>query len=111
MRFISILFCSLILLSLVAAIPALRADDRDEKTDTIIFAVQKELEPTGRIFVKPVVIIHQGKYLQPTYTEADTGDTSLTPEFVAGYYSPGQKYRLLFGGGQAGTVAIKDTAS
>ena len=52
----------------------------------------------------PIVIIDKGKYINPP---PGTASAARLQRFANTYYRPGQKYRLLFGGGEAGSVRIK----
>lgn len=58
--------------------------------------------------IYPIVILDRGNYTPPpSYSPYDNApvDSQLAP-FIATYYRPGQTYRLLFGGGEVGTVTI-----
>jgi hypothetical protein len=52
--------------------------------------------------IEPLVGIIDGRYLEPP-----AGESELFSQFVSRYYHVGQKYRVLFGGGDAGTLTIK----
>ncbi len=67
----------------------------------ILFAVSQN---NSRSFIDPIVIIKDGKYTHPPAGDAST---SQLTRFANTYYREGQQYRLLFGGGEAGTVTIK----
>ncbi len=68
---------------------------------TILFAVSQN---NSRSFIDPIVIIKDGKYTRPP-----SGDAAMPQlaRFANTYYREGQTYRLLFGGGEAGTITIK----
>ena len=51
----------------------------------------------------PVVIVSNGKF-QPPFPESDERAQNA---FAKNYFGPGQKYRVTFGGGDAGEVTIK----
>ena len=52
--------------------------------------------------IEPLVGIIEGRYLEPPSAESDQ-----FAAFAARYYRAGQKYRLLFGGGDAGALTVK----
>ena len=52
--------------------------------------------------IEPLVGIIEGRYLEPPSAESEQ-----FAAFAARYYRTGQKYRLLFGGGDAGTATVK----
>jgi hypothetical protein len=56
----------------------------------------------GSSHIEPLVGIIEGRYLEPPSAESEQ-----FAAFAARYYKVGQKYRLLFGGGDAGTATVK----
>ena len=52
--------------------------------------------------IAPLVGVIEGRLIEPPSAESETFS-----EFASRYYRAGQKYRLLFGGGEAGTVTVK----
>jgi hypothetical protein len=52
--------------------------------------------------IEPLVGIIEGRYLEPPAAESDQ-----FAAFASRYYRAGQKYRLLFGGGDAGAATVK----
>jgi hypothetical protein len=52
--------------------------------------------------IEPLVGIIEGRYLEPPAAESEQ-----FAAFAARYYHTGQKYRLLFGGGDAGALMVK----
>jgi hypothetical protein len=52
--------------------------------------------------IEPLVGIIEGRYLEPPSAESEQ-----FAAFASRYYRVGQKYRLLFGGGDAGTATVK----
>lgn len=52
--------------------------------------------------IEPLVGIIEGRYLEPPAAESEQ-----FAAFASRYYRTGQKYRLLFGGGEAGAVTVK----
>src|ERR1051325_10492044 len=55
-------------------------------------------------YVEPLVGMIPGRYIEPP-----SGASENFEQFAARYYRAGQKYRLLFGGGDAGTATLKET--
>jgi hypothetical protein len=53
--------------------------------------------------IEPLVGMIQGRYIEPP-----SGASENFEQFAARYYRAGQKYRLLFGGGAAGTATLKE---
>lgn len=74
---------------------------------TVLFAVDKE--DSGRTIIDPIVIINKKHYSKPP-TGGDFGvNNSDSPDalrFIADFYPQGKKYRMLFGGGEIGTVIV-----
>ena len=67
---------------------------------TVIFSVTKYgNEPA---FVEPIVIIRGGKYIAPPVD----GPESVTKKFTETFFHPGRRYRVVFGGGDAGTLSV-----
>lgn len=56
------------------------------------------------VFLDPIVLIEQGRFTSPPTGEASTAQLT---KFANTYYRAEQKYRLLFGGGEAGNVTVK----
>jgi hypothetical protein len=54
-------------------------------------------------YVEPLVGVIQGRYIEPP-----SGASENFEQFATRYYRAGQKYRLLFGGGEAGTATLKE---
>jgi hypothetical protein len=54
-------------------------------------------------YVEPLVGVIQGRYIEPP-----SGASENFEQFAGRYYRAGQKYRLLFGGGEAGTATLKE---
>ena len=52
--------------------------------------------------IAPLVGVIEGRLIEPPSAESETFS-----EFASRYYRAGQKYRLLFGGGEAGTLTVK----
>lgn len=102
----ALLFISLLIFSTAPAQnPArTRRPAPAKKPGTLIFVVTgHEQERT----MDPLVLIEGGQYKEPT--GADPQGRDLSP-FANTYLQPGQKYRLLFGGGEDGTVTVKKSS-
>ncbi|HJQ25456.1 MAG TPA: hypothetical protein VKA60_16165 [Blastocatellia bacterium] len=56
----------------------------------------------GGSHIEPLVGIIEGRFLEPPSAESEQ-----FAAFAARYYHVGQKYRLLFGGGDAGTATVR----
>src|SRR5262249_8854933 len=96
---VKLLFATLMLLSMLK--PTLNQD-------TVIFQVSK-IPYEDKVIIEPIVIIHHGHYTQPAFeTEPDLGNTFPSKSFMTKYYRVGQQYRLFFGGGEAGSVTVKE---
>src|SRR5215212_4497974 len=67
---------------------------------TVIFAVSKY---ETNVTMEPVVIYSRGVYAKPPID----GDEATVKTFVDDYLKPGRQYRVLSGGGEAGTLAVK----
>ncbi len=68
--------------------------------ETVIFAVSRE----GDAGNMDAVVIINGKHFRQPFTQ-ETKDKQTT--FANHYFAAGQSYRLLFGGGDAGSVTVK----
>lgn len=75
---------------------------------TVLFAVSKVegADPS----LEPIVILGGGKYSEPP-VDGDQPTPPPARKFITTYFQPGQKYRLLFGGGEIGTATIKNYVS
>src|SRR5215218_3118842 len=67
---------------------------------TVIFAVSKY---ETNVTMEPVVIYSRGVYTKPPID----GDEATIKAFVDDYFMPGTEYRVLSGGGEAGTLMVK----
>ncbi len=67
--------------------------------ETVIFSIKKY--PDADIHIEPIVIMKAGKY---TYPPLDEDGPSKT--FNDTYFRVGRKYRMLFGGGDAGSLTV-----
>ena len=67
-----------------------------------LFAVYGMQPPN--YYMVPFVIIEGGQFKQPIAGDSDADELS---RFTSAYYSKGKKYRVLFGGGEAGSLTVK----
>lgn len=67
---------------------------------TVIFAVSKY---ETNVSMEPIVIYSRGVYTKPPID----GDEATIKTFVDDYFKPGRQYRVLSGGGEAGTLTVK----
>lgn len=67
---------------------------------TILFAVTKY--ETG-VTMEPVALYSRGVYTKPPID----GDEAAVRSFVDNYFKPGRQYRVVSGGGDAGTLTVK----
>ncbi|HVF44959.1 MAG TPA: hypothetical protein VM936_18180 [Pyrinomonadaceae bacterium] len=67
---------------------------------TVIFAVSKY---ETNVTMEPVVVYSRGVYAKPP----TDGDEATVKTFVGDYFKPGRQYRVLSGGGEAGTLTVK----
>ncbi len=79
---------------------------------TVIFAVTKYEKTGDEVQIEPVAIVSQGRYAPAPVA---SGDPQESPQiardekrFIADYLRPGRQYRLLFGGGEAGSLSVKE---
>lgn len=75
-----------------------------ERKAAVLFAVYSTLP--GNAYMVPFVIIEQGQFKQPIAGDSDASEIS---RFADAYYSKGHKYRVLFGGGEAGSLTVKES--
>lgn len=72
------------------------------ETSTVVFIVSANKLPGASI--TPVLMIDHGSYKNPV--AGDSSEEEIA-RFAANYYQKGQKYRVLFGGGEAGTLTVQ----
>lgn len=96
---------------LLLAQPAPRADaspPQQQRTtarqDSVVFIVTKDAGQDTQ--VEPVAVIDRRGALAEPASEAAGGDGVLSA-FLARYYRAGAKYRLIYGGSEAGTLTIR----
>jgi hypothetical protein len=67
---------------------------------TVIFSLWKDTQ--GGFHLEPIVIIGGGKYLKPPIE-----DEAAAKKFTDAYFRTGRQYRVLFGGGDAGSLTVQ----
>ena len=102
---------SLLLLSLIHPLSRSGAQTKTARGaangEVVVFAVSKYDTLTQ---MEPVVIVRRGVYVKPPVDESDAtgGDIEAqSKRFIGEYFRAGRQYRLLFGGGDAGTVTVQ----
>jgi len=85
-----------------ASAPHVGAQPQEQNAQTVVFLVSSQIPPNASI--EPILIIEQGEYKAPIAGDSDEAEIS---RFGADYYRKGRKFRVLFGGGEAGTVTVK----
>jgi hypothetical protein len=73
---------------------------RPAAAPTVIFAISKY---ETNVTMEPVVLYSRGVYTKPPID----GDEATMKSFVDEYFKPGKQYRVLSGGGEAGTLTVK----
>src|SRR5690242_20198704 len=79
--------------------PAKAPSKTPAKAGATLFVVSQN---NNGSYIEPLVGIIEGRYLEPPAAESDQ-----FAAFASRYYRAGQKYRLLFGGGDAGAATVK----
>ena len=97
----SILAATLLLASLSVGSTAERKA-RQQSGPAALFVVYGT-QPANAYMV-PFVIIEGGQFKQPIAGDSDADEIS---RFTDAYYSSGKKYRVLFGGGEAGSLTVR----
>lgn len=78
-----------------------QASQKQTVAGTMIFAVNKY--PDG-ITIDPIVILNQGQYIDPL-----PDDEAFQKQVAAKYLRAGEKFRVIFGGAEAGTVTVGES--
>lgn len=89
-------------LSLAASGARERVGGRGSQQKAVVFAVYGEGGVAARM--EPILIIEGGKFTNPV--EGGSDEDEIT-RFSNEHYPKGRKYRVLFGGAEAGTATIK----
>ena len=79
-----------------------KSQQGNDSKATMLFVVSAP-QPSMASMV-PIAIIENGQFKQPVAGDSDGNEIST---FSNAYYSKGHKYRVLFGGGEAGSLTIK----
>ncbi|MDT4955939.1 MAG: hypothetical protein QOJ02_4077 [Acidobacteriota bacterium] len=82
-----------------------RQPARKPLTGTALFVVSSNSEPgeTPEYGMDALVILNRGKYIDPV----GEADSSAMKPFAEKYFKAGNKYRVLFGGGEVGSAIVK----
>lgn len=107
LRFISLATLFSLLVATLAVKPpemmAARASITPQAS-VVVFAVSGTNLPNA--VMEPILIVENGSYKEPISGSSDATEIS---KFSDQYYRKGQKYRLLFGGGDAGAATVTAT--
>ncbi len=79
------------------------AASQDGQSNTVLFVVSGSQAGQDATML-PILMIEGGSYKQPVDGSSDAGEIA---GFADAYYRKGQKYRVLFGGGAAGSLTVK----
>jgi hypothetical protein len=84
-----------------------RSAARPQAAKTVVFAVQKYED---QVSIDPVAVISGGRFTPPPIAglsaEATPQVARAEELFIKDYFAPGRKYRVLFGGGEAGDLSV-----
>jgi len=69
---------------------------------TVIFCLTKDTE--GSFHIQPIVIINGNKYTPPPVGAA----AGIRKQFTDTYFRVGRQYRVIFGGGEAGSLTVQN---
>lgn len=106
--FLAWLFSLACVLVAVGVASPSRAQRKTVAAGTVVFVVTKGVD-VEHALIEPVVVINSdGRYATPVSGESGQGDLA---RFAAAHYRPGQKYRLLSGGGEAGSLTVKEATA
>jgi hypothetical protein len=97
---------SLVLVAAPLAKSVGRLHPSPPKQDSVIFVVSGEEGEPGQAreySMDALVVIRRGKYVSPM----DEYDDKSERSFADKYYQKGQKYRVLFGGGEVGMATVQ----
>jgi hypothetical protein len=71
----------------------------------VVFSV-KQYEQTTQI--EPIVVVRRGVFARPPVAEGDAPNVEVeAKKFISQYFRAGRRLRLIFGGGDAGTLAVR----
>ena len=98
----------LLLFSLLAVAALTKSEAQTQKTPpkasvegTVVFAVNKHDD--GGATLDPIVIVNKGQYIDPL-----PDNEAFIEQVRAKYMRAGQTHRVIFGGAEAGTIAVGD---
>jgi hypothetical protein len=75
---------------------------QDAGGGTVVFSVTKYPDD-ATVQMEPIVVISGGKYTQPPVDV----EPRVTKKFTDTYFRTGRRYRVVFGGGDAGSLTVK----
>jgi hypothetical protein len=105
MRFLKIILPILSLLMLETLGAAQQNEPRKAQIGdgaTVIFSLSKDTE--SGFHIQPIVILSGGKYTQPPVGEV----AGVMKKFTDSYFRVGRQYRVIFGGGDAGSLTVQN---
>ena len=79
-----------------------KAHAQGGQAKTVIFVVSQAVPAYASML--PILMIEQGQYKNPVAGDSDAAEIA---RFAAEYYGKGKKYRVLFGGGDAGSLTVQ----
>lgn len=88
--------------------PKAQAERRASSASVVLFSVSRYEE---NFTIDPIVLIGDGgRYAAPPIGSGDPAEADAEAKraqrFIRDYFRPGRKYRLLFGGGEAGSAEV-----
>lgn len=84
--------------------PTAKAHTQGGEAKTVVFVVSQAIPAYASML--PILMIEQGQYKNPVAGDSDAADIA---RFAAEYYGKGRKYRVLFGGGDAGSLTVQSS--
>src|ERR1044071_4247392 len=100
---IALLTMSLAFASLSTGSVAATQPLQENSKATVLFTVYSAMPQNA--YMVPFVIIENGQFKQPIAGDSDEAEMN---SFASAYYSKGRKYRVLFGGAEAGSLTVKE---
>ena len=101
---ITLLTASLALASLFAGSTGATQPLQENSKATVLFTVYSSGPQNA--YMVPFVIVDNGQFKQPIAGDSDEAEMT---SFASAYYSKGLKYRVLFGGAEAGSLTVKES--
>ena len=96
----SVLFLVSVTTALICGSPIQKTPQKSAVEGTVVFAVNKH--PDGAT-LDPIVIFNKGQYIDPL-----PDNEAFVEQVRAKYMNRGQTHRVMFGGADAGTIAVGD---